>query len=198
MALERLYNVTYQGDLADLPATLPGGSFFIAKDTKEVYGYDENDLPFLINCCSEEATTCVFGGFITSGFNTLQDFNLDDFSEDLDVQFIRINWVNVQSGVGISNETTDRNTRIIYKGQPIPNGLLGAVLTVDDLVYLKWNFSYNPIDANGDTVIVTVYTTDGVPQQYTGANYFALGFQTSKDGNKWSQECIWGGLYRRS
>lgn len=46
MALERLYNVTYQGILADLPATLPGGSFFIAKDTKEVYAYDENDLPF--------------------------------------------------------------------------------------------------------------------------------------------------------
>lgn len=54
MPLQRLHNVTYQGILADLPSTLPGGSFFIAKDTKEVYAYDENDLPFKFSAIQGE------------------------------------------------------------------------------------------------------------------------------------------------
>ncbi len=71
MALERLYNVTYQGNLADLPITLPGGSFFLAKDTKDAYGYDENGLPFLINdeeCnCQDEIDD--LSAQISEGFN---------------------------------------------------------------------------------------------------------------------------------
>ena len=130
MAIERLYNVTYQGNIADLPATLPGGSFFIAKDTKEVYGYDGNDLPFLINCCGGDSSTCIASPFriITNMYQGLFQFDILDFTEDENAQFIRLNILNIQSGYRAPVEGQDYVTRLEFLSDTVSSGPLGIVL----------------------------------------------------------------------
>ena len=201
MALERLYNVTYQGILADLPATLPGGSFFIAKDTKEVYGYDENDLPFLINCCGGDGSTCINSTFnvIKNIYQGLFQFDILDFTAEENAQFIRLNALNIQSGYRAPVEGQDYVTRLEFLSDTVPSGPLGIVLTLSEFIRsFKYAFSWNPSNQDGTPFIYKEYLQDGTVLTEEGKNSFLLGFQISTDGVNWSQECIWGTTYNRS
>ena len=187
MALQRLFNTTYQGNETDLPTTLPGGSTFIARDTKKVYGFDSNDLPFLIGSASSL--------FNVLGIRTNLDFTTDNLQNIIKPLPSTLTPGNQEILMG-GNMLFQRKTLILVSGsnynQTLESDLLSEAnsngVQIPILITELFNFKVNSITVyNSSTSVFTEIYPDleSFSNSFNSvdAPKFSLSISGSSNGN---------------
>ena len=134
MAVRQLYNNNYVGLEAELPATLPSGSRYLAEDTQKLYGYDSSGNSFEISSNVTNTSDLVNDGsngvdpFITANdLPVIPEYTLSPISGTNTVDLLK-DGTSV-SQIDLTLYLDDTNLSRLVSGEVVGNDL---IVTRDD------------------------------------------------------------------